>query len=243
MEGGTGRIAPRGTGRIPDPPDERDFLLRAAPLRAALPEGFARTALGPVLDQGQSPQCVAFTASTVKMNQEYRQHRRYYDFDEHELYARCKEVDGYPGEAGTTNRAMLSIAKNRGMLGKRSAAVPDFPFKVGDYVRLGSVEEIKQALFTTGLVVLGIEIDTGWYAERTDGQIGEPNHDLRGGHDVAVVGWNNRRRSLKFKNSWGTDWGYRGIGWLPYSHLDAYPGWDAWLVTDAAGWWAARRKK
>jgi C1A family cysteine protease len=234
---------PRGTGRIPDPPDERDYDFRATGIRAELPGGFGRTAIGPVLDQGMAPHCVAYTASTIKMNQEYRQHRRYYDFEEAELYARCKERDGFPNVEGTTNRAMLSVLRERGMFGRRSQSVPRHLFAAGDYVRLQSLEEIKTAVYGTGLVVLGTDIDTGWYAPGADGQIREPNHDMQGGHDVAVIGWNDtRRRSLKIKNSWGSDWGYRGLGWLPYSHLEEYPEWDAWVVTDAVGWWAQRRK-
>jgi C1A family cysteine protease len=243
MEGGTGRIAPRGTGRIKDPPDERDFLLRAAPLRAALPPGYSRTAIGPILDQGMTSQCVAYTSSTIKMHQEFRQHRRYYDFNEPELYARCKEIDGFPGEQGTTNRAALSIMRNRGMQAKRTEALPTHLFKIGDYVRLSTLDEIKQAVYGLGLVILGIEIDSRWYTEADDGQLGEPNDDMQGGHDIAVIGWNDgRRKSLKIKNSWGRDWGYNGIGWLPYSHLEHYSDWDAWSVTDAEGWWAKRRK-
>jgi hypothetical protein len=168
-----------------------------------------------VLDQGDKPHCVAFTAASMKMNHEHRQHRRYYAFEADELYARCEERDGFPGIPGTTNRAMMSIVSERGMYGRRGAANPRHPFKIGGYVRLTTLQRIKEALLETGPVVIGLDIDTQWEDGAVDpktGEIGAPNGDLLGGHDVLVVGFHDRWRGisgrslpkgvLRIKNSW-----------------------------------------
>ena len=54
---------------------------------------------------------------------------------------------------------------------------------------------------------------------------------LLGGHAVLVVGYDHARRLLVFRNSWGTTWGDRGYGYLPYAFI-ASPDltWDFWTL-------------
>ena len=44
----------------------------------------------------------------------------------------------------------------------------------------------------------------------------------QGGHSVAVIGFDYQKQVLMFINSWGTDWGNNGIGYLPYKYFDKY---------------------
>jgi len=52
---------------------------------------------------------------------------------------------------------------------------------------------------------------------------------LRGGHAVLAVGYDHARRLITFRNSWGSAWGDRGYGYLPYAFF-ASPSltWDFW---------------
>jgi C1A family cysteine protease len=43
-----------------------------------------------------------------------------------------------------------------------------------------------------------------------------PNENLLGGHAVKAVGYNDRKRLMKCRNSWGLQWGDKGHFWLPY---------------------------
>lgn len=54
-----------------------------------------------------------------------------------------------------------------------------------------------------------------------------------GGHAVLFVGYDDRAKLLKFQNSWGTDWGVGGFGFLDYR-----------FVTDglADDFWTLRRE-
>ena len=223
-----------------------------------LPAAYERTRTGPVLDQGSKPHCVAFTAASLKMHQELRQHRRLYEFvrDAAGLYAECKKIDGFPGFPGTTNRAMLSLLGSRGMIVRRSDAKPAWPFRIGGYVRCETVQQIKEALYATGPVVIGTDIDAGWDhpfgPDVLSGMIPVTGETI-GGHDVLVVGWNDAYRGvsgrsapvgvLKIKNSWGDGWGKAGYARLPVEHLEVHSGWDAWTVADAQEWWAARKQR
>jgi C1A family cysteine protease len=53
------------------------------------------------------------------------------------------------------------------------------------------------------------------------------------GHAVLVVGYENsltpREGFLIIRNSWGSDWGVGGYGYLPYDYIERYGG-EAWIV-------------
>lgn len=54
---------------------------------------------------------------------------------------------------------------------------------------------------------------------------------LLGGHAVLAVGYDHAKRLLIFRNSWGTGWGDRGYGYLPYEFVASSAlTWDFWTV-------------
>lgn len=67
--------------------------------------------------------------------------------------------------------------------------------------------------------------------------------DIAGGHAVCIAGHNdskvitNRSNGAKttgaflFKNSWGSSWGSKGFGWLPYKYIESQIAQDFWLLT------------
>ncbi len=42
------------------------------------------------------------------------------------------------------------------------------------------------------------------------------NDSAGGGHAVTIVGWDDGKAAWLIKNSWGTDWGMGGYGWIGY---------------------------
>src|SRR3990170_4108086 len=57
-------------------------------------------------------------------------------------------------------------------------------------------------------------------------QYPEPTEAIIGGHAMHIVGYDDNmalksknKGVLKFKNSWGTQWGYNGYGYLPYDYI------------------------
>ena len=59
---------------------------------------------------------------------------------------------------------------------------------------------------------------------------------LVGGHAVMAVGYNDRRKAVLGRNSWGTDWGINGHFWMPYELIrDPTYAHDFWTVRGVSG--------
>jgi C1A family cysteine protease len=62
---------------------------------------------------------------------------------------------------------------------------------------------------------------------------------LEGGHAVLAVGYDDARKigkdkgALLIRNSWGTGWGDKGYGWLPYSYVESGLADDFWTLLKA----------
>lgn len=60
-----------------------------------------------------------------------------------------------------------------------------------------------------------------------------PNEGFVGGHAVLFVGYDDKRQMLIFQNSWGTDWGEKGFGYLPYRYVNNNLAGDFWTIRQA----------
>ena len=57
-----------------------------------------------------------------------------------------------------------------------------------------------------------------------------PTEPMNGGHAVLFMGYDDKTKRLKFQNSWGTDWGVKGFGFLPYTFVTAGLADDFWTL-------------
>lgn len=66
-----------------------------------------------------------------------------------------------------------------------------------------------------------------------------PGDKLEGGHAVVAVGYDDGKKIGKDKgaflirNSWGTEWGDKGYGWLPYRYVESGLADDFWTLVKA----------
>ena len=66
-----------------------------------------------------------------------------------------------------------------------------------------------------------------------------PGDAFEGGHAVVAVGYDDKKKigpdtgALLIRNSWGTEWGAAGYGWLPYSYVEAGLAVDFWSLIDS----------
>jgi len=89
-----------------------------------------------------------------------------------------------------------------------------------------SVADSKAWLDAIGPLVTWIDVyndfsgvGSGVYRRSTD-----PSNMLRGGHLFLIVGYDDALGAWLCKNSWGTDWGMGGFGWIAYGecNIDSY---------------------
>lgn len=234
-------------GRLPSPPDDRDFSIRALLPRLdglALPRRYriaSMTRAGRFNQQENS--CVGQSLTKLKIVQERRRSYRSFDLDPLFLWREAKQADGIgnPDEdRGTYPRVALKLMQDRGHA-LRGASGFDARFRIGSYFRLRTVEEIKAALYLLGGG--GVALGSWWYASwattAPNGMLPLPDREI-GGHATVAYGWDDgavcpdgTTGALVVANSWGA-WGFRGDFLAPYTLFnDAGPFDEAWKVIDA----------
>lgn len=66
-----------------------------------------------------------------------------------------------------------------------------------------------------------------------------PGDKMEGGHAIVAVGYDDGKKIGKEKgaflirNSWGTEWGDKGYGWLPYTYVESGLAEDFWTLVKA----------
>jgi C1A family cysteine protease len=97
--------------------------------------------------------------------------------------------------------------------------------------------QIKQALCKYGPLTTRMRVVSDDFQAYTEGVYNEAvASDADGeGHAVVVVGWDNANGAWLIKNSWGTDWGYDGYGWIAYgsNRIGRH---SAWIVAESNLW-------
>lgn len=218
------------SGYIRDEHDPQDWLYGALrPPRTDLPARVNHESLlGPALDQGTTFECVAYAVAGLKRFHEWKNSRKWLDFDPHSLYAECKRTDGYPNVNGTMPRAAMDVLRTVGMIGSDGT-----PYRIASYARQNTVEGIKQAVADEGPVVLGIRIDIAALSSLSNAELSTDQLAHVAGHCMLVVGYDDALEAFRVRNSWGENWADNGHLWLPYDYLRKVdPDFDAWSTID-----------
>jgi C1A family cysteine protease len=94
--------------------------------------------------------------------------------------------------------------------------------QVTAYQRLHTLHEMKACLAMGLPFVFGFAVYEHVMSEqvRKSGIIGlpRPSERMIGGHAVMAIGYDDSRKTLYFRNSWGSEWGKSGYGSLPYDY-------------------------
>lgn len=235
-------------GCIKDKFDGRDYLMRAYLPAVKLPKKVDWTAqLSPVRDQGDEGTCVGFaSACGMKEYQELLDYKKLVLLSPRFIYSECKKIDGMPQEEGTTIRAAMRALEAKGVCQEKfwpyQARQKDKPkkgvfsnakkFCIMTYARILNLNELRLSLAGKGPCVIGVEVFAGMPDSKT-GLVPMPkeNETALGGHAICPVGYDDKKKLIKFKNSWSEEWGDNGYGYLPYAYIDRYM-MDAWSSVD-----------
>lgn len=186
-------------------PDARDlrFPMRAMlPARVAIVSRFYET--GPVLDQGDTSQCVGFSwrqfltsAPLVTTDGPSAA----------QLYHEAQVNDEWPGEdyEGSSVR------------GGAKALTTDGRLK--SYVWAASAADVRDFLITTGTVVMGTDWLRNMFTPSKNGVL-RVSGALEGGHAYLLCGYDAKANRFQMINSWSTSWGLDGKAWINFKDLD-----------------------
>jgi len=218
--------------------------------------------MSPVKNQGKLGSCVSFAAAAMKEWQEQKEHKyeikqgkkdhrkgKDYDYSEAWIYWNCKKIDGYDGE-GTYLRTAMKVLNRIGVPTEKAWPYSDDKLNIGKpkawasliskwamidtYYRVEGAEQAKQSLLNDGPFMMGVPCFYDFFFP-VDGVIKDPAAGERhyGGHAICAVGYDDNRQLIKFKNSWGLNWGQNGYGYISYNYFNKYA-WSNWACKDVS---------
>jgi hypothetical protein len=207
-------------GRIVSPTDFRDhqFLARAIAPRPEPGVVRRRWWTPDPWDQGQTPECVAFS-SLLWLNAGPVRNKSANASGADAYYAMCQQIDGWPlPHEGTSVRASMQVAQQLGY--------------IKEYRWAFTVDDVSRWILTVGPCVLGIDwlnsmFDTDQYKKSTFIRW-NPTSGIAGGHaicahevDIHKLCPDGTHGAVGIQNSWGAEWGNNGRAWLSFTALAA----------------------
>jgi hypothetical protein len=222
-----------GLGAIFSPDDDRDYEPeRFGIVAGAVPVAYRAPNNGPVLNQGDLPQCTAYAAAGLEQSFEYAEDATFPTFNETDLFAKAGGTS-----QGAVMRNVLNVWVKTGILATGGRVANPERLLLGGYARLNSADQIYAAVFANGVgAYFGVNWQHSWREPLSGGVLPKPD-STEGGHALKVCGFDQNmlcpdgsRGAILLQNSWG-NWGARGFCWLPVSYLHSVA-WEAWSVTD-----------
>jgi C1A family cysteine protease len=100
---------------------------------------------------------------------------------------------------------------------------------------LNNLQEIKSSLQKYGPVVAGITLYAASMKDKGVHKTGiipdpSPGDKAIGAQAICIVGYDDDKKLVKFKNSWGPEWGDNGYGYMSYNYVEKFLS-DAWTFT------------
>ena len=227
-------------GCQPSPLDVRDYTIdMVAMAEAPLPDTYLCNGMA-VLNQGLVGSCVAHACATAMGYGEKKSGNKAHDFSRGYIYGNRKETD-HQGEGMYIRQALKQLnhcgdcqyddfpynetypnVKNKIEKNKENLANLALPFKIENYFRLYSNDEIKKALLNQGAVVMSMPIYSSFAAECP---LPTADDKYEGGHAMCLIGWDETGWIIQ--NSWSKSWGNKGTLHVPYE----YPFNEFWGIT------------
>lgn len=208
----------KGLGRL-HAPDERDhnFKLVDRLPDVPLPDSKYWWNLGARLDQGNTGTCVAHGWTHRMENAPVVPKGTINPFDLYREIVLADEFSDNDFEANEVDSNLQFGSSVRG--GAKVLAAKGL---ITEYTWAFDLDTAIRAILTKGPVVIGVNWYTGMFYPkiRYEKPVIEVTGGVEGGHCVCIDGASNKLKLVRILNSWGPDWGYRGMAYLSFSDFE-----------------------
>lgn len=196
--------------------DGSEILFKVA-REIKLPDSYSYTKYLPkVLNQGAKPICVPCSVSCFinwKKNLEGNGNNIDHKVDLDAIYS--SREDKY--DDGMTFKEAFRFLRHEGVKTDFGIA------KIGEYAKVGSELQLKQALIINGPCIGGLPVYDTYRTNFWEKYHGD---SFIGGHAVAIVGYN--KDGFIIRNSWGEKFGNNGYTTIPYDDFSKF--YELWTV-------------
>jgi len=229
----------RSLGYRPSVPDKRDAAFRyflPKEFLAAIPaQASVKDLLPTAYDQGMLGSCVAQATKALMAYCYTKQDMLDPDLASLMLYYLARELDGdVYNDVGCTPRNALKAANKTGVCREelwpyQIERFADRPaegcyqdaaqFMISSYHAMPQTLSMLRGCIAEGFPFsVGIFIHENFPLDSATGDIPMPAGEPLGGHDIAIVWYDDYTRRFGVRNSW-PDWGVDGYGSIPYEYL------------------------
>lgn len=242
---------PRKYSWIPDIPDQRDKLFKAEIVRTALPKKVDTRKNHPsIYDQTTLGSCTGNGISDIYDYAYFKQHKEFIYPSRLFIYYGEREIEGSVNEdAGAMIRDGIKFVADKGVCKEKTwpydvskfaqkpplnAYEEAINFKIFSYERVNTLTQLKQSLAQDRPVVFGFSVYESFESNKvaTTGIVPIPKKKERllGGHCVVAVGYDDDKKWVICRNSWGSKWGDRGYFYLPQAYFTKDLTDDFWSI-------------
>lgn len=222
--------------------DLRDYIFspKAIPLPIRID---LRPMLSPVVNQGALGSCTANAIASGLKEYLLRNNQRSKDLTRLSrlyLYYYSRKLDGNVNEdSGATLRNAMKALQKYGVCPEadhpynirkfktkpsQNADKHAVKYKISSYHRVTNLQSLREALAQRLPVVIGFIVYESFESAAVEqtGIVPMPKRNERqlGGHAVLAVGYDDIKKQIIIRNSWGTSWGDRGYGYMPYTMFE-----------------------
>jgi C1A family cysteine protease len=105
--------------------------------------------------------------------------------------------------------------------------------KIHDATNISGLEDIKTAVNNGNTAAIGFRVYDSFRKIGKDGMmpVPKPGEQVLGGHAVLVVGYDDAKKVVIVRNSWGEKWGDHGYFYMPYEVAGSAQVMDAWTAS------------
>jgi C1A family cysteine protease len=235
----------------PDTHDQRDYKFSSVRKVVELPKIVdLRSKMTPVEDQGQIGSCGANAGVGLLEFMDNNPDNKYTNLSRLFLYYNTRLLEGTVNfDSGCTIRGTMKAIGKYGVCTEHYWPYTVSKFKVkpsvkaytdgvrrtiSGYYKLRTLGEIKASLAEGIPVMFGFTVYENFesYKVEKTGILEMPvaGEAALGGHACLLVGYNDIKKRLIVRNSWGRSWGDNGYFYMPYDYVTKKIASDFWTI-------------